>query len=83
MPSTTSFHTPPIAINPNPGPNQSPSLLEDTNRYSIAQSRDVYHGLPHTDFLRKESQYGYASEDIRNSEVTSNSLVPYQFLWSV
>jgi hypothetical protein len=82
MPSTTYFHNPPIVINPDLGPNQSPSLLEDINRYSVAQSRDVYHGLPPIDFPWKESQSGYASEDIRNSEVTSNSLVPYQVLWS-
>jgi hypothetical protein len=62
--------------------NQLPSPLEDINRYSLAQSRDVYHGLPPIDFSRKESQSGYAFEDIWNSEVTSDSLVPYQVLWS-
>jgi hypothetical protein len=81
MPSTTSFHNPPFAINPNLGLNQSPSLLEDTNHYYVAQSRDVYHGLPPIDFPRKESQSGFASRDIRNSEVTSDSLVPYQVMW--
>jgi hypothetical protein len=82
MPSTTSFRNAPIAINPDIGPNQSPSPLEDTKCYSVAQSRDVYHGLPPIDFPQKKSQSGYASEDIQNSEVTSDSLVPYQGLWS-
>jgi hypothetical protein len=77
MPSTTLFHNPPFATNLDLGPNQSSSLLEDTNRYFVAQSRDVYHGLPPIDFPRKESQSGYASEDIQNSEVTTDSLVLY------
>jgi hypothetical protein len=62
MPSTTSFHNPPIAINLDLGPKQSPSLLEDTNCYFVAQSRDIYHGLPPIDFSWKESQSSYASE---------------------
>jgi hypothetical protein len=83
MPSTTSLRNPPITINPNLGPNQSPSPLEDTNRYSVAQSRDIYHRLPPIDFPRKESQSDYASEDIQSSEVTSDSLLSYQVMWSV
>jgi hypothetical protein len=82
MPSTTYFYNPHVAINPNLGPNQSPSSLEDINRYSVVQSMDIYHGLPPIDFPRKESQSGYASEDIQNSEVPSDLLVPYQVLWS-
>jgi hypothetical protein len=81
MPSTTLFRNPPIVINLDLSSNQLSSPLEDTNRYSTAQSRDVYHGLPPIDLPWKESQSGYASEDIQNSEVTSDSLVPYQVLW--
>jgi hypothetical protein len=83
MQSTTYFRNPTVTINPDLSPNQSPSSLEDINHYFVAQSRDVYHGLPPIDFPWKESQSGYASEDIRNLGVTSDSLVPYQVLWSV
>jgi hypothetical protein len=76
MSSTTLFRNLPVTTNLVNDTNQLPSQLEDYSHYSAAQSRDVYHGLPPIDVPRKENQSDYAPEDIRNSEVTSDSLVP-------
>jgi hypothetical protein len=76
MPSTTLFYNLPVTTNPVNDTNQLPSHLEDYSRYSAAQSRDIYHGLPPIDIPWKENQSNYAPEDIRNLEVTSDLLVP-------